>query len=77
MPHESGLLHTLLRLGSLDDVLAHPVAGASCEGFVIENLLSIGTGWNETGFLPDRSFIVYGGTERYTKSEGLEAIGLP
>lgn len=36
---DSGLVHTLLRLDDLDDLLGHPVAGASWEGFVIENLL--------------------------------------
>lgn len=33
---DSGLLHALLGLGTLDDVLGHPVAGASWEGLVIE-----------------------------------------
>jgi len=37
---DSGLTHALLGLGTLDDLLGHPVAGASWEGFVIENLLS-------------------------------------
>jgi predicted AAA+ superfamily ATPase len=37
---DSGLTHTLLGLESLDDVLGHPVAGASWEGFVIEHLLA-------------------------------------
>lgn len=37
---DSGLVHALLGLTSLDDVLSHPVAGASWEGFVIETLLS-------------------------------------
>jgi predicted AAA+ superfamily ATPase len=37
---DSGLLHTLLGLGSLNDVLGHPVAGASWEGFVIEALIA-------------------------------------
>lgn len=36
---DSGLVHALLGLTSLDDVLSHPVAGASWEGFVIETLL--------------------------------------
>jgi hypothetical protein len=35
---DSGLVHTLLRLETLDDVLGHPIAGASWEGFVIESL---------------------------------------
>lgn len=37
---DSGLTHALLGLETLDDVLSHPVAGASWEGFVIENLLA-------------------------------------
>ena len=117
---DSGLVHTLLRLTTGDDVLGHPVAGASWEGFVIENLLSSapeGTGssfyrtatgveldlildlpsgsrWAieiKRGMVPspskalytalddvkpDRSFIVYTGTERYTKRAGLEVTGL-
>jgi hypothetical protein len=36
---DSGLVHALLRLDDLDDVLGHPVAGASWEGFVLETLL--------------------------------------
>ena len=35
---DSGLLHSLLGLTTLDDVLGHPVAGASWEGFVIETI---------------------------------------
>ena len=37
---DSGVLHSLLGLGTLDDVLSHPVAGASWEGFVVENLIA-------------------------------------
>ena len=37
---DSGVLHSLLGLGTLDDVLSHPVVGASWEGFVIENLIA-------------------------------------
>ena len=37
---DSGVLHSLLGLGTLDDVLSHPVIGASWEGFVIENLIA-------------------------------------
>ena len=36
---DSGVVHALLRLGDLDDVLGHPVAGPSWEGFVVETLL--------------------------------------
>lgn len=38
---DSGLVHALLGLGTLDDVLGHPVAGGSWEGWIIENLLSV------------------------------------
>lgn len=37
---DSGLVHALLELESRDDVLGHPVVGASYEGMVIENLLA-------------------------------------
>jgi predicted AAA+ superfamily ATPase len=37
---DSGLVHALLGLRSAEDVLGHPVAGASWEGFAIENLLA-------------------------------------
>lgn len=37
---DSGILHALLGLETHDDLLAHPVAGASWEGFVIENVLA-------------------------------------
>lgn len=33
---DSGIVHALLGLATLDDLLAHPVAGASWEGMVIE-----------------------------------------
>lgn len=36
---DSGLVHALLGLESLDSVLGHPVAGASWEGFVLEQLI--------------------------------------
>ena len=38
---DTGLVHALLGLEQLDDVLGHPVVGASWEGFVIENILSV------------------------------------
>ncbi len=37
---DSGITHTLLGLGSQEDVLGHPVAGASWESFVIETLIA-------------------------------------
>jgi predicted AAA+ superfamily ATPase len=38
---DTGLLHCLLNLSSLDEILSHPVAGGSWEGFVIENFRSV------------------------------------
>jgi predicted AAA+ superfamily ATPase len=37
---DSGLVHALLRLPTLDSVIGHPVAGPSWEGFVLESLLA-------------------------------------
>ena len=37
---DSGLLHALLAVTSLQDVLGHPVAGPSFEGMVIENVIN-------------------------------------
>jgi hypothetical protein len=38
---DSGIVHALLSIGDKDTLLSHPVVGASWEGFVIENLLSV------------------------------------
>ncbi len=38
---DSGLTHALLGIETLDDLLGHPVAGPSWEGFVIESLLAV------------------------------------
>jgi predicted AAA+ superfamily ATPase len=38
---DSGLTHALLNLQTTDDLLGHPVAGSSWEGFVLENLLAV------------------------------------
>ena len=37
---DSGILHALLNLRTMDGLRAHPVAGKSWEGFVIENLIA-------------------------------------
>lgn len=36
---DSGLLHALLGIRSIDELLGHPVLGASWEGFIIEQLI--------------------------------------
>lgn len=37
---DSGILHALLNIQSLDDLLGHPIVGSSWEGFAIESILS-------------------------------------
>ena len=37
---DSGILHALLEIEQYDQLLANPVAGASWEGFVIENIIA-------------------------------------
>ena len=55
---DSGLLHALLGIVDYNSVAGHPVVGASWEGFVIENLLSI---------VPDRTLASF-----YRTSAGAE-----
>jgi predicted AAA+ superfamily ATPase len=37
---DSGLVHTLLGLATIDDILGHPVSGPSWEGFALESLIA-------------------------------------
>ncbi len=46
---DSGLLHALLAIESHNDLLGHPVYGASWEGFVLENIISSLPQW-KAGF---------------------------
>jgi hypothetical protein len=117
---DSGLVHTLLRLDTHEDVLGHPVAGASFEGHVIENLIAASPPRTQASFYrtsagaevdlvldlpgnrrwvvevkrgqaptltkgfhnaiedlqPDKTFVVYSGTERFPKGSGVEVVGL-
>lgn len=38
---DSGVLHSLLGIRTVDDLQAHPVAGASWEGFVVEQIAGL------------------------------------
>ena len=38
---DSGITHALLNISTYNDLLGHPVAGGSWEGFIIENILSV------------------------------------
>jgi predicted AAA+ superfamily ATPase len=51
---DSGIVHALLRLSTHDDVLRHPIAGPSWEGFAIENLLNIAGYWVDASFYRSR-----------------------
>jgi predicted AAA+ superfamily ATPase len=42
---DTGILHALLRIDTFDDLLAHPVLGASWETLVIENIIASLPGW--------------------------------
>ena len=43
---DSGLLHALLDIPSQNDLLGHPVYGASWEGFVIESVIAATPDWH-------------------------------
>ncbi len=47
---DSGLVHALLGLGTLDGLLGHPVAGMSWEGWAIEALLTVAPAGSEAFF---------------------------
>jgi predicted AAA+ superfamily ATPase len=38
---DSGITHALLNIGTYNDLLGHPVAGKSWEGFIIENIMAV------------------------------------
>jgi predicted AAA+ superfamily ATPase len=118
---DSGLVHALLGIETLDDLLGHPVVGASWEGMVIESLLAVAPWRSRPSFYrtargaeidlvlemgakhgtwaveiksgsvakvakglaialediqPSKAFVAYGGSERYPKAEGIEAISV-
>ncbi|MEQ1603184.1 MAG: ATP-binding protein [Methylophilaceae bacterium] len=56
---DTGLLHSLLRIGERDALLAHPKCGASWEGFVLREII------RQTGAKRDEAFFwgVHGGAE--------------
>ena len=52
---DSGLVHALLGIDSYSALAGHPVAGASWEGFVIENLLAAAPAGTSASFYRTRS----------------------
>ena len=47
---DTGLLHALLRIRSLDDLQGNPIVGSSWEGFVIEQISGLFSGKSESYF---------------------------
>lgn len=47
---DSGLVHSLLRLDTLNDILGHPIAGASWEGHAVETLIGAAPPRTEASF---------------------------
>ena len=47
---DSGITHTLLGLTTQEDLLGHPVAGASWEGLVIETLIAAASPGTQSNF---------------------------
>ena len=47
---DSGLVHALLGLATTEDVLGHPVAGASWEGFIVESLIAVAPEGTQANF---------------------------
>lgn len=47
---DSGLVHALLGIEGMNDLLGHPVVGASWEGFVIETILGMAQAGARAGF---------------------------
>lgn len=47
---DTGILHALLNIESMDNLLGHPVVGASFEGFVIESIMSVAPRGTTFGF---------------------------
>ncbi|MDE2783153.1 MAG: ATP-binding protein [Gemmatimonadota bacterium] len=52
---DSGVVHALLNIRSLEDLLGHPVAGASWEGLVVENLVGAAPVGTDAFFYRTRS----------------------
>lgn len=89
---DSGIVHALLRLQTLDGVVGHPVAGAELdlvrdmgggEGLWVVEIKrtaasSISKGMRNANkdLQPKRCFIVHAGEDRFPISKDVEAIGL-
>ena len=43
---DTGILHSLLKIETSDDLLGHPIFGNSWEAFVVENILTVFSDWD-------------------------------
>jgi hypothetical protein len=39
---DTGILHALLNIETMEDLFGHPIYGASFEGYVVENIITKG-----------------------------------
>ena len=72
---DSGIVHALLGIVSHDDLIGHPIAGASWEGFVIENLLVRMPGGIKASFYGTRSGAEMDLVLEFPEGGGTWAIG--
>lgn len=47
---DSGILHALLGIRTVDDLIGHPIAGPSWEGFVVEQIIGAAAPFSEFSF---------------------------
>ncbi|MDA0791734.1 MAG: ATP-binding protein [Proteobacteria bacterium] len=47
---DSGIVHSLLNIDSIESLLSHPITGMSWEGHVIESILSVAPDWVQPYF---------------------------
>jgi predicted AAA+ superfamily ATPase len=74
---DSGVAHSLLDIETFNDLLGHPIAGPSWEGFVIENLITAAGERCTPYFLKVKeSFLVHSGSDTWPETNGVTAIGL-
>ena len=79
---DTGLLHTLMGVKTLPELVTHPRAGASWEGFALEQVLRIARPeqayfWaTHQGAELDALYVVHPGLHRFRLADGIEAVPL-
>ncbi|MEA3222815.1 MAG: ATP-binding protein [Thermodesulfobacteriota bacterium] len=74
---DTGILHALLGIGSIDDLMGHPVFGSSWEGFVIENIIGALPGWHAGFYRTSAGAELDLVLERGTKRIGIKCKASP